>query len=319
MAEALPIIDVSGLNDEAALPRLAAEIGAACRDVGFFYVVNHSVPKDLVRSAFAESRRFFALPLAEKRKIAMEVVGGNRGYSGLLREVLDHAVGADMKEAFNVGLDLAPDDPEILAGRPFRALNAWPDDLPRFRQTMLAYFDACLALGMDIHRAFSCDLGIPGDYFADKFDRSTAILRLLHYPAANAADQVGAGAHTDYGNLTLLATDDVGGLEVRTRAGAWISAPVVPDAFVVNIGDCLMRWTNDVYVSTPHRVFNRSGRERYSIAFFLDPNPEAAVVAIPSCVGDGSRPLYPPVQAGDYLTGRLNASVPTEASAPAGA
>ena len=117
-----------------------------------------------------------------------------------------------------------------------------------------------------------------------------ATLRLLRYPgAARADDAIGAGTHTDYGNLTLLATDDVGGLEVRTRDGEWIEAPALPGAFVVNIGDCLMRWTNDVYVSTPHRVVNRSARERYSIAFFYDPNPDAEVAAIPSA----SRPANP--------------------------
>ena len=122
--------------------------------------------------------------------------------------------------------------------------------------------------------------------------------------------QIGAGAHTDYGNLTLLATDDVGGLEVRTRAGQWIAAPVVPGAFVVNIGDCLMRWTNDVYVSTPHRVVNRSDTERYSIAFFYDPNPDAMVETIPACVPQGERTRYPPILAADYLKQRLDASKP---------
>ena len=308
MANALPIIDVSGLTDADAAPGIAAEIGAACRDVGFFYVVNHGVPRDLVASAFAKSRRFFALPLAEKQAIAMATVGGNRGYSALRNEILDPAAGPDMKEAFNIGLDLAPDDPEILAGKRLRALNAWPK-LPAFRETMLAYFDACLALGGRLHRAFAADLGIPLDYFAPALDRSLATLRLLRYPAAGPAEAVGAGAHTDYGNLTLLATDDVGGLEVRKRSGEWVEAPVVPDAFVVNIGDCLMRWTNDVYVSTPHRVFNRSGRERYSIAFFLDANPDAEVAAIPSCVG-AEGPRYAPISVGDYLLSRLEASKP---------
>ena len=141
---------------------------------------------------------------------------------------------------------------------------------------MLAYFDACSALAHSIHRAFARDLGLPLDFFVDKLDRPMATLRLLHYPATPPGE-IGAGEHTDYGNITLLATDDVGGLEVRTRSGDWIVAPPMPGAFVVNIGDCLMRWTNDVYVSTPHRVVNRSGRERYSIAFFFDPNPEARV------------------------------------------
>jgi isopenicillin N synthase-like dioxygenase len=227
-----------------------------------------------------------------------------------MQEALDPTKAADMKEAFNVGLDLAPDDPEILAGVPFRGLNAWPD-LPGLRTTLLAYFDACARLGARLHRAFAADLGLAPDFFADKIDRPMAVLRLLHYPPAPAdmaEGQMGAGEHTDYGNLTLLATDSVGGLEVRTRAGEWIAAPVRPDAFVVNIGDCMMRWTNDIYVSTPHRVVNRSGRERYSIAFFFDPNPDAEVAAIPGCVPEGAAPLYPPIAAADHLKARLTAS-----------
>ena len=127
---------------------------------------------------------------------------------------------------------------------------------------------------------------------------------------SGSAPQTGAGAHTDYGNLTLLATDDVGGLEVRTRAGQWTEAPVVAGAFIVNIGDCLMRWTNDVYISTPHRVVNRSCEERYSIAFFYDPNPDAIVETIPSCVREGELARYRPILAADYLTMRLDASKP---------
>jgi isopenicillin N synthase-like dioxygenase len=312
MTSALPIIDLSSLgDDDRALSELAADIGAACRDVGFFYVVKHGVGRDLMKQAFVQSQRFFALPLTDKQALAIDRIGGNRGYSGLMREALDPAQGADMKEAFNVGLDLEPDDPELLAGKPFRALNAWPD-LPGFKQTLLAYYDACASLGARLHRAFARDLGIATDHFADKFDRPMATLRLLHYPAApnGAKARMGAGAHTDYGNLTLLATDDVGGLEVRTRAGQWVEAPAAPGAFVVNIGDCLMRWTNDVYVSTPHRVVSRSGRERYSIAFFFDPNPDAEVAVIPSCVTQGERPRYEPILAADYLKFRLDASKP---------
>jgi isopenicillin N synthase-like dioxygenase len=282
--------------------------------VGFFYVVNHGVAPELIAKAFAQSHEFFALPVADKRTLAIETIGGNRGYSGLLHEALDPARGPDMKEAFNVGLDLAADDPELLAGAPFRSLNAWPG-VPGFRETLLSYYDACSGLGGRLHRAFAHDLDLSPDFFDDKFDRPMATLRLLHYPALSRGSdpRMGAGAHTDYGNLTLLATDDAGGLEVRTRAGRWIEAPVVPGAFIVNIGDCLMRWTNDVYVSTPHRVVNRSAKERYSIAFFHDPNPDAMVETIPSCVGQGEVRRYPPILAADYLTVRLNASKPAEA------
>jgi isopenicillin N synthase-like dioxygenase len=282
--------------------------------VGFFYVVNHGVAPELIAKAFAQSHEFFALPVADKRTLAIETIGGNRGYSGLLHEALDPARGPDMKEAFNVGLDLAADDPELLAGAPFRSLNAWPG-VPGFRETLLSYYDACSGLGGRLHRAFAHDLDLSPDFFDDKFDRPMATLRHLHYPAPSRGSdpRMGAGAHTDYGNLTLLATDDAGGLEVRTRAGRWIEAPVVPGAFIVNIGDCLMRWTNDVYVSTPHRVVNRSAKERYSIAFFYDPNPDAMVETIPSCVGQGEVRRYPPILAADYLTVRLNASKPAEA------
>ncbi len=312
MKRELPIIDLGeGSEEGAAHAHLAEEIGIACRDVGFFYVVNHGVERALMNEAFAQSHRFFALPLAYKEAIAIETVGGNRGYSGLMHEALDPSRGPDRKEAFNVGLDLAPDDPDLVAGKPFRSPNAWPK-LQGFRETLLAYYDACAELGARLHRALARDLGVQPAYFADKFDRPMATLRLLRYPAAEsrADDTIGAGTHTDYGNLTLLATDDVGGLEVRTRDGEWIEAPALPGAFVVNIGDCLMRWTNDVYVSTPHRVVNRSARERYSIAFFYDPNPDAEVAVIPTCIAPGEPVHYPPVLAADYLKSRLEASKP---------
>ena len=283
IVDTLPIIDLgsSGEGDGASLNRIVRDVAAACRDVGFFYVVNHGVEAALIAAAFTQSDRFFGLPVAEKQRLAIEEIGGNRGYSGLLHEALDPARGPDRKEAFNVGFDLTPDDPELVAAKPFRSLNAWPD-LSGFRKTALAYYDACAALGARLHRTFARDLGLKPDFFADKFDRPMATLRFLHYPASKAAaGSTGAGEHTDYRNLTRLATDDVGGLEVRNRAGHWIEAPVVPGAFIVNIGDCLMRWTNDVYVSTPHRVINRSARERYSIAFFYDPNPDAIVQTIP--------------------------------------
>ena len=153
MPRTLPIVDLSSWRegDEASLTRIAAGIGAACRDVGFFYVINHGVDEGLVAEAFAQSRRFFELPLSDKQALAIEKIGGNRGYSGLMREALDPGRGPDMKEAFNVGLELAPDDPELLAGKPFRSLNAWPS-LPSFRETLLAYYDACAALGARLHQ-----------------------------------------------------------------------------------------------------------------------------------------------------------------------
>src|SRR5271154_1270422 len=141
---------------DGAFERITGEIAKACRTVGFFYVVDHGVAPDLMRAAFAEARAFFAEPVATKAALAIERVGGNRGYSGLKHEALDPKHGADFKEAFNIGLDLAPDDPEITAGAPFRTLNVWPQP-SQFRMTMLAYFDACAALARAIHRALARD------------------------------------------------------------------------------------------------------------------------------------------------------------------
>lgn len=306
MSDQLPVIDLSSRD----LPRLAALIGAACREIGFFYVVGHGVPQALIDQTFAQARWFFALDPAEKARVAIERVGNNRGYAALKSEALDPDRPADLKEAFNVGLELAADHPDLQAGVPFRGLNGWPAD-PAFRATLLAYFDQTQALGAWLHRAFARDLGLPPDHFEALIDRPMSTLRLLHYPPQPVEaepGQIGAGEHTDYGNITLLMTDDVGGLQVRRRDGVWIEAPVVPGAYVVNIGDCLMRWTNDVYVSTPHRVVNASGRERFSIAYFLDPNPDALVAALPGTVAPGAQPNHPPVTAADYLAGRLDAT-----------
>jgi isopenicillin N synthase-like dioxygenase len=253
---------------------------------------------------------FFAQPAAVKNAVAITKSAHNRGYVRMGGEKLDPSKPADLKEAYNIGLELAPDDPELLAGVPFRGLNMWPE-LPGFRATLLAYFEAVWRLGRTLHLAFAHDLGLAPDFFADKLDRPMATLRLLHYPPMPAAvetGQLGAGEHTDYGNITLLATDEAGGLEVRRRDGVWLAAPPIPGTFIINIGDCLMRWSNDVYVSTPHRVVNRANRERTSIAFFLDPNPDAMVAALPGCVPPGEAPKHPPIRASDFLRSRLEPS-----------
>lgn len=310
MSNSLPIIDVSGLHGNRPAKDVAAAVGAACRDTGFFYVVGHGVPVGLIDETFRAAARFFARPPSVKAAVGIDRIGNNRGYVGFRTEALDPSRPGDLKEAFNVGLELPADHPEILGGVPFRGVNGWPAD-PDFRTTLLAYFDACQALGVRLHRAFALDFGLAPDHFDRFLDRPMSTLRLLHYPPHPAdaePGQLGAGEHTDYGNVTLLMTDGVGGLQVRRRDGEWIDAPVVPGAFVVNIGDCLMRWTNDVYVSTPHRVLNAGGRERYSIAFFLDPNPDALVSALPGTVPPGEAPRHRPIRAADHLRERLDAT-----------
>jgi isopenicillin N synthase-like dioxygenase len=309
----LDVIDLTGLasGESAAVRRVAAELGRACREVGFFYVRNHGVPDALMSAMFARSAAFFASAPAEKDEFSIMRSRHNRGYVGIAGESLNLAQ-ADLKEAFNIGLDLAVSDPEVVAGKPYRGVNLWPQT-PGFRDTALDYFNAVWRLGVDLHLAIAADLGLPPTFFADKFDRPMATLRLLHYPPRDTRpDELpGAGEHTDYGSVTILLTDEVGGLEVRRRDGAWIKAPPIPGAFVCNIGDCLMRWSNDTYVSTPHRVTSPLGRDRYSIAFFLDPNPDALVECLPGCNAPGTAPKYAPILAADYLTQRLVATYGT--------
>jgi isopenicillin N synthase-like dioxygenase len=298
----IPILDIAGLKSAEPTRRaaVAREIGIACRDTGFFAITGHGVAAERIAETFAAAAEFFALPLPAKRQLAIGVHGHNRGYVALGTESLDENATPDLKEAFNL----------IWTDEAARLPNVWPE-LPGWRMRVQAYFDEVLAVGRSLHAAFALDLGLPEDFGANKIDRPQATLRLLRYPAAFAADapagQAGAGTHTDYGNVTLLATDDVAGLQVQRRDGGWIDVPRLPGAFVCNIGDCLMRWSNDVYVSTPHRVLPPR-QERYSVAFFLDPNPDALVSALPGCVPPGEVPKYPPVTAADYLQQRFAAT-----------
>ena len=287
----IPIIDANDLT----------LLGKACREVGFFYLTGHGVP---TAGIFAAARTFFTQPAEAKEALSIQRSPNNRGYIGVGHERLDQNTPPDQKEAFNIGLELPHDDPELLARKPFRGVNFWPE-LTGWRATALAYYEACTELTLTIHRGFARDLGLDADYFTTRLHRPMSTLRLLRYPPGQEGP--GAGTHTDYGNLTILATDGVAGLQVRRRDGAWIDAPHVPDAFVCNIGDTLMRWTNDIYVSTPHRVV-RPARERYSIAYFADPNPDALVETLPACLAYGETAKYQPITAGAYLTSRLDAS-----------
>ncbi len=294
----IPVIDLNGLarREPAAINRLANELSYACRQVGFFYIRNHGVPEGVLDAAMSEAKGFFAQPLPWKETLKISAASGNQGYVGLRTEALDPGRNVDDKEAFNIRIDAAQ-----------AARSSLCPELPDFDAVMTDYFGRLLRLGADLHRPIARDLDLPEDYFDLRLDRPMATLRLLHYPPASvrADGAYGAGAHTDYGNLTLLLTDDAGGLEVQRRDGVWMVAPPMPGAFICNIGDCLMRWTNDVYRSTPHRVTNPQGRDRYSIAFFLDANADAMVEAIPSCVDPGQVPRYPPITAGDYLASRF--------------
>ena len=301
----VPVLD---WRDNARDPEgFARSLGATCRETGFFLLTGHGIAPELIAQVFAGAQGFFALPETAKRPLSIASNPHNRGWAYLGSESLDESSGQiDRKEAFNIGLDLGPDDPRVLRGEPFRGVNLWPD-LPEFRPVMLAYFNAVWGLGVALLEPAARDLGMPPQHFAPHFDAPMATLRLLSYPAASGVEgEIGAGAHTDYGALTLLLTDGAPGLQVRPRGGDWQDVPHVPGAFVVNIGDCLMRWTNDIYVSTPHRVLPPP-RPRQSVAFFLDPNPDAQITALP---GTGAA-KYAPTTGAAYLQSRLSATYAT--------
>jgi isopenicillin N synthase-like dioxygenase len=308
-ATSIPIIDIAALISGGGVgeQEVARLIGQACRGIGFFYIIGHGIPRETLARVFGATAALFSGPATIKNAAAFTGPGGNRGYIGLGEETLDPGKPPDFKEAFNIGLELAADDPDLIARQPFRAPNVWPQ-VPEFRGVMLDYFARMWHTGVLLHRAFARDLGLDPEFFSDKFRKPMATLRLLHYPPpleSLADGQLGAGLHTDYGNVTLLATDSAGGLMARDRTGRWHEAPVVADALICNIGDCLMRWTNDVYVSTPHKVVSPPGRHRYSVAFFLDPDPDAMVTCLPTCTNSERPARYPPVTAGEFLKSRL--------------
>ena len=305
----LPVISMTGLTSElpAARRAAAATLGQACRETGFFCLVDHGIPDALFRQLFQDAGTFFAQPADAKNALSIKRSPHNRGYVAMQDEKLNPEAGADSKEAFNIGLELPDDHPDILTGKPYRGVNYWPD-LPGWRERMLAYFEHCLEVGRILHRGFALDLGIQEDFFAPLLERPIATLRLLHYPPQHGRqtrEDAGAGAHTDYGNVTLLKTDGVPGLEVRNRAGEWVAVPDIPGAFICNIGDCLMRWSNDIYQSTPHRV-RAPERERFSAAFFIEADPDAMID--PRDLFPGQAPHYPPIKCSDYMDERLNAT-----------
>ncbi|MER2251093.1 2OG-Fe(II) oxygenase family protein [Methylorubrum podarium] len=303
---ALPVISVADLS--AADPRRRAAVGAAlgeaCRASGFFYCADHGIPAGLIEAVFAEARGFFAQGQVAKAVVDKAHSPCNRGYEALRGQTLEAGAPPDLKEGFYIGPELPPDDPRVVARRFNQGANLWPTDLPGFRPTMRAYFAAMLDLGERLMRGLALSLDLPENHF-DAFCRDPlATLRLLRYPPQPhdaAPNEKGAGAHTDFGGLTLLLQDSVGGLQVQAPDGGWIHADPIPGTFVVNLGDMIARWTNDRYRSTMHRVVNASGRERYSVPFFFVGNPDHTVACLPGCLGPGETPRYPEVTVEGHL------------------
>ena len=305
----IPIIDIHPLlhGDEQARREVAAELGRAARDVGFFQMVGHGIDGSLREGLIHQAKRFFAQSEAIKMERYIGLYHHHRGYVPPGEESPDPAK-PDMKEAFDLAFELPSDDPDVLAGLPLVHPNQWPDGEGAFlRDGILPYYEAVMALGRRILTCLAGGLGIDPQVVERAYERPLGRGQLVYYPALDAADvaaqRFGAAEHSDFGVLTILQQDDLGGLQVRNRSGDWIEALPIENTFVCNIGDLLERWTNGRLVSTPHRVLNRSGRSRFSIPIFCDPASDAVIDPRdfdPAADID----TLPPIAAGAYIAGK---------------
>ncbi|KAL0864055.1 hypothetical protein Bca101_043173 [Brassica carinata] len=289
---------------------------AACLESGFFYVINHGLSEELKDETFEQSKKFFALPLEEKMKVLRNKK--NRGYSPVLDQILDpeNQVQGDYKECFFIGIEGPKDDPH--GDKPFYSPNTWPDPdlLPGWRETMGKYHQEALKVCKSISRILALALDLDVDYFdtPEMLGNPIAVMRLLHYEGGKSDPSRGiyaCGAHSDFGMMTLLATDGVMGLQICKDKDAmprkWEYVPSIKGAYIVNLGDLLERWSNGLFKSTLHRVLG-NGQDRYSIPFFVKPSHDCLVECLPTCQSKKNPPKYPAIKCSTYLTQRYDES-----------
>ena len=306
----VPQINISGLygDDPTEKVRVAAQIGAACDEIGFFYAVGHHVPVETIEAARRKASEFFAQPVEERLRIKAD--RNNRGY----REMGDtvHKSGRVFaRDSFDLGFPVAADDPEVLAGTPLYAENKWPD-LPGFRDAVQDYYDGSFQVGLKILEGFAIYLGQEPDFFSRHFTKPVADMVLNHYyghelALSLGATEVASGAHTDHGIVTILWQDESGGLEVLDRNENWIAVPPVTGSYVINVGELMRRWSNGRFRATVHRVIHTRNASRLSMPLFC--NPDFRTVVDPRQLGVAEEEArFSPVQSGDYLVSRFQAT-----------
>ncbi len=298
--DAIPIVDVAPLFDgpagEAAVGGQLLEI---VQKIGFFYIDNHGISDQLIARVFGQAKEFFDRP--EDQKNQVRVADYHRGFLPIGEATMSGARHQDLKESFVWGWDVAADDPDIDASRSILAANRWPDFQPGMAGVLTAYMEAVNALGVRLLRAFAAGLDLDHDHFTRHFAKPLTRAAVIHYPPqpeSMGAAQFGVAPHTDYGCVTFLYQDGAGGLQVMNRNGEWITAHPVGGTYVVNIGDLLHRWSNDKFVSNPHRVVNASGHERFSVPVFVDPDWDTVIEPV---TGAGEKALHPPTTCADYI------------------
>ena len=306
----LPIVDLENFAfDEAGAERIANDIDRIFSETGFCYLSNTGVSDVEMAKIFAASKAFHALSPADKEAVAINAY--HRGYmapktSLIVTSSVATVTKPNNSESLLIMHEVPEDDPRF--GRDLQGPNQWPAKLPAFRADVQDYVDAMLGLARRFTRLIARALGMAPDALDHFFDQPTTFLRLLHYPPQPDAadDEFGSAPHTDYGFITILLQDGVGGLEVRRRGGGWLRATPVPGTFVINVGDILARWTNGRWQSTPHRVQNRNTVDRYSVPFFFDPDMAETITCLPGCVAADEAPRFEPIVYGDYLMERID-------------
>jgi len=299
----IPVIDIGPLRDGSDPQGVAEALHRASREVGFIYVTNHGIADPTLAEIHDTALSFFRSAAADKE--SARVTGKHRGWLAQGAAKMGDDQKPDLKESFVWGWQDA--DGRTPEDHPLRGANNWPAFMPALERAAMRWFAEAHVVAAHLMRGFALGLGMPGDVFLNHGDQPMSRGSFVYYPpqpAEMGADQFGVGPHTDFGVLTVLAQDDVGGLQVKTVQGEWIDAPPLPGTLIINVGDLLARWTNDEYVSTPHRVVNASGRERLSLVLAYDPEPRTMIdprdIFGPEVTTD-----YEPITCGDYLEWRF--------------
>ncbi len=303
---ALPVIDLAPFVNGGTLAErseVAAQLREACISIGFFYLVGHGLSEAELERALQLSHRFFALPLEDKLSVSSVNSPAGRGFvqvGGVERTV----AAPDIKERFTMSRELIAGEP---ANGNYNAGNSqWPDPklAPGFEDFMKSYMRTCSNLARTLARALALSLGLDEAFFDEMFRYLGANLLLNYYPPVDQAqlqeNQWSFSPHTDYGAFTILLQDTVGGLQAKNSAGQWIDVPPIPNTFVVNIGDMLAMWTNDLYMSTLHRALNLAGKPRVSLPFFTYPHGSSLIRCLPTCHDASNPPRYDEVEAEEY-------------------
>lgn len=300
----IPVVDISGLRDGTDTKAVAGQLHDASQNLGFIYVKGHGIPDAAIANARSVAYEFFRSP--EQQKSTVKVSNAHRGWLGRGGAKMQDDAKADLKESFIWGYEDAtgqlPDDHEL------RGSNLWPEFLPALHEHSMSYFGHAHDVAHHLMRGFALGLDLPEDFFLRTASRPLSRASYVYYPAQPedmGDEQFGVGPHTDFGVLTVLCQDSVGGLQVQDVSGDWIEAPPIEGTLIVNVADLLARWTGGAYKSTPHRVVNSSGRERLSLVLAFDPDPETVIDAR-NVFGSAFEASDPPITCGDYLTWRFN-------------